>query len=56
MSTIDSPEFYKFLARYKFVIAFENSACEDYVTEKLWRPLAVGVLPIYYGAPNIEVK
>lgn len=49
------PEFYEFLARYKFVIAFENSACDDYVTEKLWRPLMVGVLPIYFGAPNVKV-
>lgn len=56
LSTIDSSEFFLFLARYKFVIAFENSACEDYVTEKLWRPLMVGVLPIYFGAPNIKVR
>lgn len=55
LSTINSDEFYKFIARYKFVIAYENSVCEDYITEKLWRPLIVGVVPIYYGAPNVQV-
>lgn len=42
------------LAKYKFVIAIENAVCEDYVTEKLWRTLQVGAVPIYLGAPNIE--
>ena len=50
----ESDKFYKFLARYKFVIAFENALCDDYVTEKLWRTLATGSVPIYLGAPNIE--
>lgn len=55
LNTIDSDEFYKFIARYKFVIAYENSVCEDYITEKLWRPLILGVVPIYFGAPNVQV-
>lgn len=56
LSTIQTDELYKFIARYKFVIAYENSACDDYITEKLWRPLMLGVVPIYFGAPNIQVK
>ena len=28
--------------------------CDDYVTEKLWRTLKVGAIPIYLGASNIE--
>ncbi|KAJ8984545.1 hypothetical protein NQ317_006831, partial [Molorchus minor] len=43
-----------FTSRYKFIIAFENAICDDYVTEKLWRPLIVGSIPIYLGSPNIQ--
>lgn len=41
-------------AKYKFVIAFENSIQPDYVTEKLYDPLLAGAVPIYFGAPNID--
>ncbi len=40
------------LGRYKFVLAVENAECPDYVTEKLWRALRVGSVPVYHGAPN----
>ncbi|CAH1159349.1 unnamed protein product, partial [Phaedon cochleariae] len=43
-----------FMAQYKFIISFENAICEDYITEKLWRPLIVGSIPIYFGSPTIE--
>lgn len=39
--------------QYKFVIAFENSILDDYVTEKLYDPLIAGAVPIYFGAPNV---
>ncbi len=42
------------LARYRFDLAFENSLCEDYVSEKFFDPLAAGCVPVYRGAPNIE--
>lgn len=45
----------QFVGKYKFVIAFENAVCEDYITEKLWRPLMTGSVPIYLGSPSIEV-
>ena len=51
---MDSKEYLNLLAKYKFVISIENAVCEDYVTEKLWRTLQVGAVPIYLGAPNIE--
>ena len=41
-------------AKYKMVIAFENSVHEDYVTEKLFHSLIVGTVPIYFGAPNVD--
>ena len=50
----ENTEYYGLLAKYKFVIAVENAVCDDYVTEKLWRTLMVGAVPIYLGAPNIE--
>ncbi|XP_049884480.1 alpha-(1,3)-fucosyltransferase B-like [Pectinophora gossypiella] len=43
-----------FISRYKFMIAIENAVCNDYVSEKLWRALEVGVVPIYYGSPLIR--
>uniref|UniRef100_A0A8C5LZE7 GDP-fucose protein O-fucosyltransferase n=1 Tax=Leptobrachium leishanense TaxID=445787 RepID=A0A8C5LZE7_9ANUR len=52
-SYMDDAQFYRILARYKFILAFENAVCDDYITEKLWRPLKLGVVPVYYGAPNI---
>jgi alpha-1,3-fucosyltransferase 10 len=39
---------------YLFTVAIENSLEYDYVTEKLWQPLAAGSVPIYLGAPNID--
>lgn len=53
-SFMDHAQFYHILAQYKFILAFENAVCEDYITEKLWRPLKLGSVPIYYGAPNVE--
>ncbi|WAQ95468.1 FUT10-like protein, partial [Mya arenaria] len=38
MAPLDEREFFQFAARYKFTLAMENYVCEDYVTEKLWRP------------------
>ncbi|ESP01433.1 hypothetical protein LOTGIDRAFT_83439, partial [Lottia gigantea] len=54
MAPMESEEFYKFIARYKFAIAFENAVCDDYVTEKFWRPIHLGVVPIVFGAPTIK--
>jgi alpha-1,3-fucosyltransferase 10 len=41
-------------ARYKFILAFENSISPDYVTEKFFDPLIVGTVPVYLGAPNVD--
>ncbi|XP_060530322.1 alpha-(1,3)-fucosyltransferase 10 [Cylas formicarius] len=43
-----------FVSKYKFIIAIENAICEDYITEKLWRPLIAGSVPIYLGSDQVE--
>lgn len=54
-TAMDDESFYQILAQYKFILAFENAICDDYITEKLWRPLKLGVVPVYYGAPNVRM-
>lgn len=39
---------------YKFVIAFENSSHNGYVTEKIINPMFAGAIPIYWGAPDVN--
>lgn len=38
--------------KYYFYFAFENSLCEDYVTEKLLYPLLHMTVPVVYGGAN----
>lgn len=42
----------KIIGDYKFYIAAENSFCPDYVTEKFYRALQVGAVPIVYGGSD----
>lgn len=51
---LERHDFLHFVARYKFVIAIENSVCDDYITEKFWRAIHVGVVPIYFGSLTIR--
>lgn len=37
---------------YKFYLAFENSFCQDYVTEKLFDILQRRIIPIVMGSAN----
>lgn len=41
-------------AHGQFHLSFENSRTRDYVTEKFFQTLEAGVVPVYFGAPNIE--
>ncbi len=43
----------RYIAQYRFTIAFENISQPFYITEKITHPLIVGSIPIYWGAPNI---
>lgn len=49
-STISCDE--RFARDYKFYFAFENSLCEDYVTEKLYNNLKLNIIPVVYGGAN----
>lgn len=39
---------------YYFWFTAENSNSDSYVTEKVYEALEAGVVPVYFGAPNIE--
>ena len=52
-ATGEEPRFMSFVARYKFHLALENGLCADYMTEKLWRPLHQGCVPVYRGSPSV---
>ena len=42
------------MKEYALYLAFENEITPDYITEKLWQTFRAGVIPVYYGAPNIK--
>jgi hypothetical protein len=45
----------KTLANYRFCLAYEN--CDDaygYISEKIFDCFMVGVVPVYWGAPNVR--
>jgi len=50
----NSPELVRIYSRYKFIICFENSKTDGYVTEKIFNVFLSGAVPIYDGAPNIH--
>ncbi|XP_048883787.1 alpha-(1,3)-fucosyltransferase 11 isoform X2 [Brienomyrus brachyistius] len=52
-ATGEDAEFMSFVARYKFHLAMENGLCADYMTEKLWRPLHQGCVPVYRGSASV---
>ena len=44
------------LRQFVFSLAFENSLCKDYVTEKYWDALQRWAIPVVYGGSNYDQK
>lgn len=47
-------DFLNLVAKYKFAFSMENGICDDYITEKLWRPLMVGTVPVVLGSSKVQ--
>ena len=41
-------------AEYMFFLAFENSVCEDYITEKSFRTVQYDTIPVVHGGGKYE--
>ncbi|XP_071476012.1 alpha-(1,3)-fucosyltransferase 11-like [Diadema antillarum] len=54
VESMEAEDFYDFIAKYKFHLAFENAICDDYITEKFFRPFHVGSVPIYRGSSSAQ--
>lgn len=52
-SCYNSVELLNVFNKYKFILCFENSYQNGYVTEKIFNCFFSGAIPIYNGAPNI---
>lgn len=46
---------FEFIKNYKFIIAFENSSYNGYVTEKIWHGFFKKIIPIYWGSPSVNL-
>jgi len=44
----------KYLSKFRFNIAFENTIGNGYVTEKIIHPMSVNSIPIYWGSPFVK--
>ena len=40
-------------AKYRFFMSFENEISKGYVSEKYFKILSSGCVPVYYGAPDV---
>ena len=53
VSCYHSEELIKVYSQYKFIVSFENSHSDGYITEKIFNALMAQTIPIYDGAPNV---
>ncbi|XP_064116622.1 uncharacterized protein LOC135222465 [Macrobrachium nipponense] len=46
---------YRWIAgSHLFYLSLENALCDDYTSEKLWRPMEYGMVPIVYGGADYD--
>ena len=50
----NSPEMLLIFNKYKFIISFENSHTDGYITEKIFNVFLSKSIPIYDGAPDVS--
>lgn len=49
----NSIELINFMKQFKFVITMENNKEDYYITEKICNGFFSGIIPVYWGSPNI---
>jgi hypothetical protein len=54
-SCYNSIELLRVFNRYKFILCFENSKGDGYITEKIFNCFFARTIPIYWGADNINL-
>ena len=53
-SCYHSMEMLNVFNRYKFIICFENSVCDGYITEKIFNATFARTIPIYHGPSDVS--